>query len=204
MNIKKKLSLLLFTGMLIFAVNASDKKVVLDEYNLIQESETPESVRAINLSDGKWIMVYYTEQEAMYSWDELVIFSPNKNYSVWNFTVDGNSVIVTAGHDLWQGTLQGDIAKFKKNNAWVKKCIKGNEFNNPSGDYQPDKLQKSSTILKQLLLPKFAKELPEDSTHVIKTNSDRTKFIYDSKNAWQENDGRIFEGNVIIYFAKAE
>ena len=203
MNIKKSLSLLLFFGLLIFAGFAKDKKAVLDENNLIQEEETPESVRSVNLSDGNWIMVYYSEQEAMYSWDEIVIFSPNKNYYVWNFTIDGDSVTMTAGRELWQGTLQGDIAKFKKKNPWVKKCIKGKEFNSPSV-YDSEKMQQGSNTLEKNLFPFLAKELPEDSVYVIKSNADRTKYIYDFKNNWHGADGKTFEGKVIIYLAKVE
>ena len=182
--------------------------VLKEFYSMVDESNFTDEVDSVQLSDGKWRMIYYnvynnyTDEE----WQFLNRISGN----VWDFTLKDGEPGFTEGWDYDKYTIEGDVSKLLEKYSWFKGELDGNEYFslNQNQYKENDAVKKCSELLKNRVLPGFSKQLPEDSVIVIKSNEARTKFIYDYGTNWRPyffgtaEDSPI--NTVSVYFIKME
>ncbi len=183
-------------------------------YSMADESDFTDELDSIQLSDGKWRMIYYN----VYNSPNKYISLSNKEWqfvdridgNCWEFILKDGEPAFTEGWDYEKFTLEGDAAEFLKDEPWRKWGLEGNEyFGLGQNAYKKDDtVKKCSELLKNKVLPGVSKQLPEDSPIVIKTNQARTKFIYDYGTNWRPYFYGMSEdsplNSVAVYFFKVE
>lgn len=182
--------------------------VLKEFYSMVDESNFTDEVDSVQLSDGKWRMIYYNVYNN-YT-DEEWQFLNRINGNVWDFTLKDGEPGFTEGWDYDKYTIEGDVSKLLEKYSWFKEGLDGNEYFslNQNQYKENDAVKKCSELLKNRVLPGFSKQLPEDSVIVIRSNEARTKFIYDYGTNWRPyflgtaEDSPI--NTVSVYFIKME
>ena len=177
-------------------------------YSIIDESDTTVLLDSIQLTDGKWRMIFLDtyNNHAYKEWQ----FKDRISGNCWDFTLKDGEPTFIEGWDYDKYTIEGDIEKLLAEESWRKWALDGNNYFslNQNAYKESDDIESCTELLKNKVVPFHSKKLAEDSPITIKANEAGTKFIYSYGTNWRPYFHDIPEDSpvntVTTYFIKTE